>query len=87
MSFEQNPFEDPAWLRTMLWLLVAQLGGSIDVDLTPALGVLDAGPDSDLGQLAARYDSSTRVCLMTKDALDASLNVGQLSLPIDSKLN
>lgn len=65
-----DQMQDPAWLRAMLWLLVKQLGGSVDVSLVPAFSLADQAPTDDLGELRFEYAANGLACrLFTTDKL------------------
>jgi hypothetical protein len=46
-----NPFENTAWLRSVIWLLVHQQGGQVELDLTPAFDKASGVADKNVGQL------------------------------------
>lgn len=59
--------QDPAWLRAMLWLLVKQLGGSVDVNLIPAFSLADQSPADDLGAIRFEYAADGLTCRVFVD--------------------
>ncbi len=83
MPHERNPFENPAWLRAMLWLLISQQGGSVKVSVSPAIDLAFMDPNTDIGQLAFQYsEDGATITFMTKAAL-----VAVMEAPPASQLN
>ena len=66
-----NPFEDPAWLRGVLEMLITQLGGRVVIELSQTRHLASLPDDTDVGVMTyeAQVVDGRSVIIMTAQLL------------------